>query len=95
LKASAFRAGFAESDTAMFHSAPLKLQSPVLGASGGINVVTWSSMTGQTYRVQYSPDFTYWINISSNVTGTGSSSSFTNHLILSHPRWGFIRVVGQ
>ena len=95
LKARAFRPGFIDSDVGTFHSASLNLQAYVPGGFGNNYAVTWSSMTGQTYRVQYSPDFTYWFDIISNLTATGPSMGFTNVMPLSNPRQGFLRVVGQ
>jgi glucose/arabinose dehydrogenase len=90
LKARAFRAGFADSDASLFHSTPLRFQN-VSKTPFGTPVVTWSSMTGQTYRLQYSPDFTYWANLDTNRVSTSITLAFTNYF-RPHPHRAFYRV---
>jgi hypothetical protein len=96
LKAGAFRSGFLDGDAATFHSAELRMSRPGLidyGFPYRFAYVTWSSMTGQVYQVQYSPDFTYWIDASTNLTSLGSSMTYTDYNTLPNPRRGVYRVV--
>lgn len=96
LKARAFKSGFTDSDVATFHSAELRLSRPGLldyGFPNRFGYLTWSSMTGQVYRLQYSPDFTYWIDASTNLTSLGSSMTYTDFNTLPNPRRGVYRVV--
>jgi hypothetical protein len=52
-------------------------------------------MSNQTYQVQYSPDLTYWLDISGNLPSSGTTTGFTNGTLLPHPHQGFLRVAVQ
>src|ERR1043166_7434845 len=94
LKARAFRTDFADSDVTLFHSAPLHVEKVFLPFMD-VPAVMWTSMTGQTYRVQYSPDLSFWINVGSSFTGTGATMGFTNLGVVPNPRRGFYPVLAQ
>jgi glucose/arabinose dehydrogenase len=94
LKARAFRSGFTASDVATFHHAPVRL-GPVRTTSYGATVVSWSSLSNETYRLQYSPDLSYWINAGNPITANSSLTSYTNSLLQPHPFRGFFRVVTE
>jgi glucose/arabinose dehydrogenase len=92
MKARAFRAGFIDSDVALFHSAALSVEKFGL-TSFGQPYLIWSSISNQNYQVQFSPDLSYWINTSPILLSTGGTRGFTNTTILPHPHQGFLRVV--
>ncbi len=57
--------------------------------------VTWSSVSGKTYQVQYKDDLTApnWINLGAPITATGSSTSFTDTTITPTQIRRFYRIV--
>jgi hypothetical protein len=48
--------------------------------SNGVMTLTWSAISGQTYRVQYTTNLTdtNWQNLTPDVTATGDTASQTN-----------------
>ena len=53
-----------------------------IGLTNEVVSITWSSVTGQTYAVQYIDDLNSnnWNNASSDLTATGSTATQTNYL---------------
>jgi hypothetical protein len=94
LKARAFRTGFNESEVSVFFSTPLRLE-PFQRDSFGRAVISWTSIAGQIYRLQTSPDLSYWIDVSSNLTATTTLMSFTNISYSVQPWRSFFRVVAE
>ena len=49
----------------------------IAAAANGIVTLTWSAISGSTYRVQYTPDLSAitWTNLSPDVQASGSTAS--------------------
>jgi hypothetical protein len=69
---------------------PPRIQS--VGRSGNNIVLTWNSMAGRTYQVQYTPSVspTSWNNVGSPVAATGPTTSISDPML---PNGRFYRVV--
>jgi hypothetical protein len=52
-------------------------------------VIAWPSVSNSVYRVQYEADLasSNWIDLTPDVTATGSSASFTNRTAGAGPRY--------
>jgi len=64
--------------TLFITAAPLKITS--LEVSNGVAVITWNSVSGQTYRLQYKDSVTdaNWNDVAQAVQATGPTASATN-----------------
>lgn len=71
---------------ALVASAPVI--EPLTGVGTADVVITWSSVSGNTYRVQYNPDLTAtnWTTIA-DVVATGSTASTTNNPGIADQRY--------
>jgi hypothetical protein len=74
------------------------MPQPVIGPitlSGTDATLVWSSLTGQTYRVQYKTDLTdaSWTDLTPDVTATGATAAKTNSVGAATPRFYRISVV--
>ena len=61
-----------------------------LTGAGTTNVViTWSSVSNQSYHLQYKTNLaaTNWFDLAPNIAATGSTVSFTDHPITGHQRY--------
>jgi hypothetical protein len=61
-----------------------------LTGAGTTNVViTWSSVSNQSYHLQYKTNLsaTNWSDLAPNITAAGSTASFTDHPITGHQRY--------
>jgi hypothetical protein len=63
--------------------------------TNGVAVVTWSSVAGHTYRLQYRGDFGpgSWSDVVPDVTAAGTSSTATNAVGIATRRFYQVRVV--
>lgn len=74
------------------------VQPPTLastGISNGVFTITWSSIPGQKYRVQYSTDLTgsNWVNLPPDITATNVTSSQTDPALTDSQRFYRVLVV--
>jgi hypothetical protein len=55
-------------------------QAPILSGTGNV-MITWSAASNSTYRVQYKNNLSSanWIDLTPDVTATGSTASYTDH----------------
>jgi hypothetical protein len=80
----------------VFVNAPQVVPPPVIqsiGLSNGIAAITWSTVSGQSYRLQYKDDLSVanWIDQPPDVPASGSTATATNALGSAQQR--FYRVV--
>ena len=78
--------GTAAMDVGAFEFAPPRIRQ--LTVSGGVPRLTWESVTGATYAIQFSPMITppTWSNLPLNFTATGAMMDVQDPAALNTPR---------
>jgi hypothetical protein len=64
--------------------------------SGTDVTLVWSSLAGQTYRVQYTTDLTptiTWTDLTPDVPATGATATYTDHAGAATQRFYRIKIV--
>jgi hypothetical protein len=74
------------------------LPAPVIQSialSNGISTVTWSTVAGHTYRLQYKTDLTStsWNNVTPDIIANNSTASTTDNVGVSTRRFYRVFVV--
>lgn len=92
LRARAYRTGFADSAVGAFYSPEFILQKLSFDALGN-TVVSWSSLVGRSYQVQFSFDMKTWRAAGGIRPGTGGILNQTNAILdLPVPSRRYFRV---
>ena len=63
------------------------------GIPGGWRIA-FSTTTGRTYRVEWSPDLAQWFTLADNIPGTGSDIA-VDDLTVPAPSQRFYRVIAR
>lgn len=95
LKARGFKPGFNDSLTGSFAQSALRIDAVHFDASAGNAALSWQSVTGKTYQVQFSDDFTSWYNISKLLSGNGQPLSQTNVVQYPLPQRRYFRILSE
>ncbi|PWU10020.1 MAG: hypothetical protein C5B50_26135 [Verrucomicrobia bacterium] len=74
---------------------PSPIISPTPTLSGTDVILTWSSLAGTTYRVQYTSSFNpaSWNDLTPDVTASGSTATYTDHAGAATQRFYRVRVI--